>query len=87
MIPTLCFARTTEELKKEVIFEFNLYVKENKEAFALSLAHTGVGRHFKGTIYIRDIDNNRKVYPPVAIDIWDGENIVWRTKGNMLNLK
>ena len=89
MIPTISFAvdRSHEQIKKEVIFEFNLYVKENKEAFSLSLAHTGVGTHFKGTIYIRDIDNNRKTYPPVAIDIWDGQDIVWRLKGSILNLK
>ena len=89
MIPTLSFAvdRSHEQIKREVIFEFNLYDKGNKEAFSLSLAHTGVGTHLKGTLYIRDIDNNRKTYPQVAIDIWDGEDIVWRTKGSMINLK
>ena len=86
MIPTLSFAvdRSHEQIKREVIFEFNLYDKGNKEAFSLSLAHTGVGTHLKGTLYIVDIDIKNKGYK-IAVDIWDGEDLVWHTKGNAID--
>ena len=88
IIPTLCFARTHEEIKKAVIYDFNLFASKegDVEAFYMLLSHTGVGRHLKGTLYIRDVDDNNQVNP-VAVDVWDGQDLVYRLKGTILNAK
>ena len=86
MIPTISFAadRSHDRIKEMVMNEFNIYAKENFRAFDMSLAHTGVGTHLKGTLYIVDIDikNNGS---QIAVDIWDGEDLVWHTKGNAID--
>ena len=86
MIPTISFAvdRPHKQIKEMVMDVFNVYAKENLRAFSMDLAHTGVGTHLKGTLYIVDIDIKNKGYK-IAVDIWDGEDLVWHTKGNAID--
>ena len=95
MIPTLSFAnsifdtRNIEDIKKEIIKEFNEYTKNDDDVKAISmkLHYSTVTKSYKGTIILL-VDGYE--VSPVAIDVWDsgsGDNLVWRLKGSILNAR
>ena len=89
IIPTLCFARSIDEIKSMVIKEFNIYAErdgDDVEAFKMKLAYSKATTSYKGILYVRDTYDNEKV-SPIAIDVWDGTDLVWRLKGSILNAK
>ncbi len=93
MIPTLSFAnsifdtRNIEDLKKEIIKEFNEYAKDDDvKAISMKLHYSTVTKSYKGTIILSDGYD----VSPVAIDVWDsgsGDDLVWRLKGSILNAR
>jgi len=93
IVPTLSFAesifetRNTEDIKKEIIKEFNEYAKdEDVRAISMKLHYSTVTKSYKGTILLSD----GYEVSPVAIDVWDsgsGDNLVWRLKGSILNAR
>ena len=88
MIPTLSFARSLDEIKSTVIEEFNNFARNQgyfTEAMFIKLAYSKATTSYKGTIFVLDGIDDKVM--PIAVDVWDGEDLVWRLKGSILNLK
>ena len=101
MIPIICSARTNAEIKRLVKDEFRAFMNQDgirsydrMEACKVRLARLTEGvfqintRHLKGTLYIAKQDNcdtEKKI--PIALDIYDGEDLIVHTNGQAFNFK
>lgn len=87
IIPTLCFARSHEEIKNMVMTEFNKFAEQDGDikAIKIKLAYSKATTSYKGILYVRDGYDDK--INPIAIDVWDGTDLVWRLKGSILNAR
>jgi hypothetical protein len=100
MIPVICSARTNAEIKRLVKDEFRAFMNQDSvrysdkyEACKVKLVRLTEGvfqintRHLKGTLYIAEDGECKYQRIPIALDIYDGEDLVVHAKGQALKFK
>ena len=100
MIPVICSARTNPEIKRLIKDEFRAYLNQDNfnsydkyEACKVKLARLTEGSlqinsiHLKGLLYIAEEGECRSESYPIALDIYDGEDLVIHSSGPAFKLK